>query len=85
MDRQAEDARARRRFMIINLMRIGGVAMILFAIAILYDAVELPDPVAWVLLALGFFETFITPQILARMWRTPVDAALSGERSDRDK
>ncbi len=61
---------AQNRFLVINLMRIGGVAMILFAIAILNGAVILPDWAAYLLLALGFVECFIVPQMLARLWST---------------
>jgi|GEM_PF-426580 len=64
------EATARRRFMIINAMRFGGVLMVMFGIAVLNGLLGLPPIVAYVLIGLGLVETFITPQILARMWST---------------
>lgn len=84
MDRQAAEERAKQRFMLINAMRIAGVLMILLGVAILYSVVQLPDAAAYALLVLGMIETFVTPQILARMWRTkPGD--LSGKRHDLNR
>lgn len=68
MDRQADEAKAKQRFLLINLMRFAGVAMILFGIAIVQRLVNLPDFAGYVLIVLGFGETFIVPQILARAW-----------------
>lgn len=67
-DRQQDDARARNRFMVINAVRIGGVLMILAGLAISNGALDLPEPVAWALIALGMLETFLFPTLLARMW-----------------
>ncbi len=59
----------RQRFILMNAMRVGGVLMIVFGIALLQGLIDLPPVVAYILIALGLFETFVTPQILARMWR----------------
>ncbi len=67
-DREVEETRARNRFLVINLMRAAGVVMILFGIAIVQRLVTLPAIAGYVLIALGFLETFVTPQVLARMW-----------------
>lgn len=88
MDRQQTDSladdKAKKRWMLINAMRIAGVVMILLGLAILNDAVDLPTIAAYLLIGLGMVETFITPQILARMWRSR-DDGLIGERSDLEK
>ncbi len=70
MDRQADEAKAKRRFLLINLMRVTGVAMMLFGIAIVQRLIDLPAIAGYVLIVLGFGEAFVTPQILARMWRS---------------
>jgi hypothetical protein len=67
-DRELVDSRARNRFLVINLMRAAGVAMILFGIAIVQRLVTLPAIAGYVLIGLGLVETFVTPQVLARMW-----------------
>jgi hypothetical protein len=68
MQSQPDDNQARNRFMMIQLMRIGGVAMILFGIAVLRDVVELPDIAGYVLVVMGMGEAFFVPQMLARLW-----------------
>ena len=71
MDERAEaEALAARRFMMINLMRIAGVAMVLAGIAVFNDALSLPDWAGWVLIVLGMFEAFVTPTLLSRLWNT---------------
>jgi hypothetical protein len=67
---QAEEAKAKRRFLLINLMRFAGVAMILFGIAIIQRLVGLPEIAGYVLIIMGFGETFVVPQMLARAWST---------------
>lgn len=63
-----EDARAKGRFMVINLMRIGGIAMILMGIAVLQSMISLPDWTGYLLIVLGMMETFLVPTLLARVW-----------------
>ncbi len=63
-----EDARAKGRFMVINLMRIGGIAMILMGIAVLQRMISLPDWTGYLLIVLGMMETFLVPTLLARVW-----------------
>ncbi len=63
-----DETRARNRFMVINLMRIGGVAMILFGIAVLQGLFDLPQWIAYAVIVLGMVETFVMPQLLARAW-----------------
>lgn len=62
------DKQARNRFMMIQLMRIGGVAMVLFGIAVLRGMIDLPDLVAYVLIVMGIGEAFVVPHLLARLW-----------------
>ncbi len=70
MQSQPDDTQARNRFLMIQLMRIGGVAMVLFGIAVLRDAVDLPDLAGYVLLVMGIGEAFVVPHMLARLWST---------------
>ncbi len=74
MQSQPDDGRntdpARRRFMIIQLMRVAGVAMVLFGIAILRGLVNVPEFVAYMLIVMGIGEAFLVPHLLARQWST---------------
>jgi len=66
-----EDTLARRRFMVLNIIRLSGLGMILIALAIHYGRIEAPQIVAYVLAAFGVIEFFFVPNILARKWRSP--------------
>ena len=62
---------AKSRFIMLQLMRLGGLLLILGAILILTDRVEGPHLLGYGLLAFGIFEFFILPLMLNRRWRTP--------------
>ena len=62
---------ARQRFLILQLVRLAGVALGVLGALILAEVVLWPVLVGYVLLALGAFDVFILPQILVRRWRTP--------------
>ena len=82
-----DEATWRQRFMVINAMRIGGVLMVLFGIAILNGLLGLPPIVAYVLIGLGLVETFVTPQILSRIWssRERGENSMPGSDADVDR
>lgn len=67
-----DDNRARTRFMIIQLMRLGGVALVVFSLLVINRVLTLPDIIGWPLLAIGLIEIFVIPRMLARIWRTPL-------------
>jgi len=66
----SDDALARQRFVLLNLVRLGGLLMVLAGIGAHQGALPLPQPIALILAALGLFEFFFLPNILARSWRT---------------
>ncbi|QSB44563.1 hypothetical protein IDJ81_14925 [Tsuneonella flava] len=63
--------KARGRYIIINALRLSGVAIVILGLLIHEGLFDLPQWISWPLLAIGLIEVFVTPQILARMWRTP--------------
>jgi len=74
MTPQDDDTLWRNRFIAINLVRIGGTIVVLFALAIWYSdllveggsmAVGLPLALA------GLIASFLGPKWLAARWRTP--------------
>jgi hypothetical protein len=65
------DDRARNRYFVISAIRMSGVIFVLLGALIVRGIVELPVEVGYVLLAVGLFDTFVVPQLLARKWRTP--------------
>lgn len=73
--REAEDARARQRFILMNVARFGGVAMVMFGIAIIQRVIDLPFALGVGLAVLGFVDFFVMPLVLARAWKSQQSAA----------
>jgi len=71
-DRKAADHRARGRFMVMSLLRLGGAVLVLASLLLLNGVIPLPPVAGWIGLALGLIGIFVVPQVLARAWRTPV-------------
>lgn len=71
MDDPVGDQAARNRWLVINAVRIGGVAMVLVAILILRGVVPQPAWAGYLILAVGIVDVFLVPTLLARRWRTP--------------
>ena len=74
MTRDEEDRLARSRFAMLSAMRAAGVAMMLIGMWIWFGDIVREGgypPVGLPLFVLGFLESLIVPQLLARRWRTP--------------
>jgi hypothetical protein len=65
------DEVARKRFILLNLARLAGVALTVVSMLILGDAIRASYALGYVLLGLGLVAIFAVPQILVRRWRTP--------------
>ena len=64
---------AKRRFMIINLVRFSALAFIFAGAANVGGKLlsELTPTLGYVLLVIGAVDFFLAPVLLKRMWRTP--------------
>ena len=71
MDNRDADAIARNRFLVINLLRLGGAAMVLIGLLMTADRIGGGAVLGYVLLVLGLLDMFAVPQVLSRRWRTP--------------
>lgn len=71
MNRNDDEALARNRFLLLNLVRLSGLAMVLVALAIYFGRIDLPVVAAYVLGAVGIADYFFLPKLLAKRWRTP--------------
>lgn len=67
----ASDQTARSRWLALNLMRLGGLAIVLVALMIITERLPVPPIAGYLLFVLGMVEMFVVPQILARRWRSP--------------
>jgi len=66
-----DDRIARNRFLLLNLVRLGGLALVLLGISVHYGKLALPEAAAYVLVVAGFAEFFLLPNLIAKNWRTP--------------
>ena len=66
-----DDTRARNRFIVIQLVRLGGVAVVLFGLLVMNGRIDWPREVGFVLAAAGLFEALLAPLLLSRKWKTP--------------
>ena len=62
---------ARARFIIIQLVRIGGVALAWFGLMIIGGKLDLPPLAGYFFAVAGAVEAMILPLLLARCWKTP--------------
>ena len=70
---------AAARFAAIQLVRLGGVAMVLVGLLIEAGRIGalagVPGWVGYGLAAIGLVEVFLLPRLLARRWRSSLDVA----------
>lgn len=71
--REANEARARGRFIIINAARFAGVAMVMAGFAIIRGLIDLPYWLGVGVALLGLAEFFVTPLMLTRAWKARDD------------
>ena len=66
-----DEAQARNRYMIIQVLRIFGVALVIGGILIVRGKIALDPIIGYAFIVVGLLDTFGTPLFLARRWRTP--------------
>lgn len=66
---------AQGRFIVIQLVRMVGVAMVLCGVLLQAGRIEalrgVPAAIGYVLIVIGLLDVFVMPQVLARKWRSP--------------
>jgi hypothetical protein len=67
---EEKEALAKRRFGLLNLVRLMGLALVLIGIAITQGAIDLPTPIGIVLAITGLLEFFLMPNIIAKSWKS---------------
>ena len=72
MEPPVSDEVARGRWMVINVLRLGGVAMVIAGMLGTRQVLEIPLIAAYALIAIGLLDIFLVPLLLARKWRTPL-------------
>lgn len=67
--REAAEARARNGYLILNALRLSGIGLVLFGLAIARGLIDLPWGVGAVIAVTGLIEFFFLPRIIARAWK----------------
>ena len=62
---------AQGRWVMLQLMRLGGVLLAVGGMVIIGGAIEGPPALGYGLLAFGLFEFFAMPVMMAKRWKTP--------------
>lgn len=78
--REAAEAQARQRYLILNAMRFGGIALIMAGFAVVRGVIDLPWAVGVVFAVAGLLEFFFLPRFIARRWNAGDDAGDQGRR-----
>ena len=65
------DTQARNRFIVIQIVRLSGVAMVLVGLLVMTGRIDWPREAGLVLAAAGLFEALLAPLLLSRKWKTP--------------
>lgn len=83
--REAAELQARNRFIVMNVVRVGGLALLLLGVAITRGVLPLQLP--WALGAglavLGLLEFFFLPSIFAKRWKAGDRAKAQAEADQR--
>jgi hypothetical protein len=77
MQEPVSDEVARGRWMVIQLMRVGGVVFAILGMLMTRDIVVIAGEqnhlVGYGFIAIGLLDAFFVPQLLARKWRSPLE------------
>lgn len=66
--READEALAKQRLIILTAIRFSGIALVLLGFAIVRQVIDLPWAVGAVFAVAGMLEFFFLPRFIARRW-----------------
>ncbi|OGS51871.1 MAG: hypothetical protein A3J40_05745 [Erythrobacter sp. RIFCSPHIGHO2_12_FULL_63_10] len=65
-----DEALAKRRFAVLNVMRLGGLALVMFGLAITQGVIDLPRELGMAIVVIGMVDFFVLPRLLSKRWRS---------------
>tara|TARA_A100001391_G_scaffold66729_3_gene42465 strand:- start:52857 stop:53078 length:222 start_codon:yes stop_codon:yes gene_type:complete len=71
MSTEPEADPAQGRWIMLQLMRLGGALLTLGGLVIIGGAIAGPPVLGYGLVAFGLFEFFVMPIMMAKRWKTP--------------
>jgi hypothetical protein len=66
-----QDARARNRFVAIQLIRVFGVCLAVAGLMVLGGKIAIPKPAGLIMALVGILDATLAPLLLARRWKSP--------------
>jgi hypothetical protein len=63
---------AKARFLVIQLVRLTGLALAAVGVLTIAGKIALPVEAGYVLFAVGLLDALFMPTVLAKIWKTPV-------------
>ncbi|HEX5535575.1 MAG TPA: hypothetical protein VFX27_00165 [Sphingobium sp.] len=75
-ERESRETAAKQRFLILNLFRLSGIAILMAGFLIMTEkfgfvAGQKAKVMGAIIASVGMFQTIVVPRILGRAWRTP--------------
>ena len=70
-DPEMPDTLARGRFMALQLLRLSGIALVIFGLLVVNGKIAVPQIAGYVLIAMGVADALFVPAFLARRWKSP--------------
>jgi len=75
MDEPVSDDAAHQRWIVIQLLRVAGIALVILGITMARGVVDLAGDAnrltGYCFIVVGLLDAFVMPQYLARKWRSP--------------
>ena len=68
----AQDDPAKGRFLVLQTMRLSGIALLVLGLLVINQAIELPVIAGYVLVIIGLIDALIAPSLLSRKWKSPL-------------
>ena len=65
-----DEGLAKRRFAVLNVMRLGGLALVMFGLAITQGVIDLPRELGMAIVVIGMVDFFVLPRLLSKRWRS---------------
>lgn len=66
-----DEALAKRRFLIISLVRLSGGVFLTLGLFILGGKFDMPKAAGWAFTLIGMLDLLVAPVFLSRKWRSP--------------
>ena len=61
---------AKQRYAILSMTRLIGVGLVILGILVTRQIIAWPEILGYILIAVGLFDVFFFPAVLARKWRS---------------